>query len=283
MSPPSGEAADWGWPEADWERNTPGALPNRLWRLYSSANVAGSAGHLGNVGLTEVGGVPATDAHRDNGFFAGLPSRERSSNDMRWIAASTVAGMVLMGASATAGTAAPPEPLIVYGTCSVCHGHDGISARASFPDLAAQTKTYLDAELKDFRDHTRADHDAKAYMWNMAGNMSAKLINEVAQYFSALTPPKGATGEDPAGVTAGRQIFEQGINSENVPACQACHGAKAAGSDTFPRVAGQHREYLVAQLKAFRSNERDNPTMHLIVGQVTDEQIRDVAAYLASL
>lgn len=189
--------------------------------------------------------------------------------------------LILPGAGATARTAAPPPPL-VSDTCSVCHGLNGISPEKSFPDLAGQTKTYLESELSDFRDHSRADHDARAYMWIMAGDMSTKKIDRIAQYFSALKPP-GGSGQNPAEVAAGRKIFEQGITSENVPACQSCHGANAAGNDSFPRLAGQHPEYLVAQLQAFRSNARNNPIMHPIVEHVTDQQIRDVAAYLASL
>jgi len=202
---------------------------------------------------------------------------------MRWIAASTVAGLALLRASAAAGTTVPPEPSIVWGTCSVCHGNDGISPNSSFPNLAGQTETYLQSQLSDFRDRSRADHDAKAYMWSMAGNVSGNSLKRIAQYFSALTPPGSAAGEDPVAVAAGGKIFEQGIDSENVTACQTCHGAKAAGNGAFPRLAGQHRDYLVAQLKAFRSNERDNPIMHPVVEHLSDEQIGELAAYLASL
>lgn len=165
----------------------------------------------------------------------------------------------------------------------MCHGLDGISPRTSFPNLAGQTQTYLKSQLSNFRDHSRADPDAKAYMWIVAGDMSGKMIDHVAQYFSALKPPKGVAGEDAAAVAAGHKIFEQGIAAENATACQTCHGPNAAGSDAFPRLAGQHPEYLVAQLQAFRSNARDNPIMHPIAEHLTDKQIRDLAAYLASL
>ena len=194
-----------------------------------------------------------------------------------------MAGLALLGAGAAAGTTSPSPPPLVWGTCSVCHGLDGISPRSSFPNLAGQTKTYLESELSDFRDHSRADNDAKAYMWTVAGDVSGKRVDRIAQYFSSLQPPKGAAGENPAEVVAGQKIFEHGIASENVPACQTCHGPKAAGNDAFPRLAGQHREYLMAQLQAFRDNERSNPIMHPVVEHVTDDQLRDVAAYLASL
>lgn len=202
---------------------------------------------------------------------------------MRWIVALSVVGFLLMGANAMAGTTAPHEPDMVTDTCSVCHGNNGISPTAWFPDLAAQTKTYLDNQLKNFRDHKRADPYAKSYMWSMAGSLSNKTISQIADYFSALQPPKGSTGGDPTRIAAGKAIFKHGVTSENVLPCEACHGPTAAGSGMFPRLAGQHREYIVAQLKAFRSNARKNATMHAVVGHMTNKQMHDIAAYLSSL
>jgi cytochrome c553 len=202
---------------------------------------------------------------------------------MKSIAALSVVGLLLVGTSAAAGDGALPVPNMVADTCSVCHGNDGISTNSSFPNLAAQTKTYLGNQLKNFRDRSRADPYAKAYMWSVAGPLSDKMIDQIADYFSSLKAAKGAAGGDPASIAAGKTTFLQGIASKNVPACAACHGANAAGSDMFPRLAGQHRDYLVAQLQAFRSNARDNATMHLVTEHMSDQQIRDVAAYLASL
>lgn len=202
---------------------------------------------------------------------------------MKWIAAASVAGLALLGAGTAAGTDSSSQPPIVWGTCSVCHGLNGISPNRAFPNLAGQPDAYLKAELNDFRDRSRADHDAQAYMWSMAGNISSHRIDPIAQYFSSLKPPKGMTGGDPAEIAAGQKIYQQGIASENVPACQTCHADQAAGKDAFPRLAGQHREYLVAQLEAFRSKSRNDPIMSPLMEHVSDAQIRDLTAYLSSL
>jgi cytochrome c553 len=207
----------------------------------------------------------------------------RKEHPMKLIAALSVAGVFLMGASATAGTASPAEPDMVYATCSVCHGHDGISENMAFPDLAAQTKSYLVTQLENFQNHTRGDRLAKAYMWSAAGTLPKKTITKIADYYAAQTPPKGETGGDPAEIAAGKTIFEHGIESENVPACSACHGPAAKGTPIAPRLAGQHHLYLIAQLKAFRDNSRDNAIMHGNVEHMTDKQMRDIAAYLAAL
>jgi cytochrome c553 len=120
-------------------------------------------------------------------------------------------------------------------------------------------------------------------MWRQAGALSPTSMKEISAYYSAVPPPKGEAGENAALVAAGKQIYEQGIPSENVPACGACHGPAGAGMAVFPRIAGQHPEYLVAQLQDFRSKARDNAIMSTNVEHMTDEQMRQVAAYLASL
>lgn len=202
---------------------------------------------------------------------------------MRQIAVLSAASVLLFTMPASAGTSVPPEPNLVVSTCSQCHGDRGVSTAPLFPNLAAQDKDYLIAQLKNFRDHKRSDPHAQAYMWGMAHPLTDKVIDKVATYFAALPPPPGNKDEDAAEVAAGKKIFDNGIKSEDVPACSACHGATAAGTSTIPRLAGQHREYLAAQILAFRSDQRNNPIMHGNVAKIKDKQIREVAAYLASL
>jgi cytochrome c553 len=202
---------------------------------------------------------------------------------MRPIAILATACAALFALSASAGTAVPPEPDMVANTCSQCHGDRGISSAPLFPNLAAQDKDYLVTQLKNFREHKRSDAHAQAYMWGMAGPLTDDAITDISAYFAALPAPQGMKDLNPAEVAAGKTIFEKGIDAENVPACGACHGDTAAGTSTIPRLAGQHREYLAAQILAFRTNQRDNPVMHGNVEHMTDEQIRQIASYLASL
>ena len=202
---------------------------------------------------------------------------------MKTLAILTAAGALLFAANASAQSSVPPEPDLVAGTCSQCHGDRGLSIAPLFPNLAAQNKDYLITQLKNFRDHTRSDQHAQAYMWGMAGDLTDNTIDAIATYFAAMPAPPPTTGLDLAEVAAGRTIFEDGVSADNVPACKTCHGETAAGSATFPRLAGQHREYLAEQLFAFRSKQRDNEVMSANVTHMTDQQIRDVSSYLASL
>ena len=166
--------------------------------------------------------------------------------------------------------------------CSSCHGMEGRSQNATFPNLAGQQHDYLVAQLHAFRDKTRADPHAHTYMWGMAAKLDDATIEGVAKFFAAQTPATG-TSQDPALVVAGAEIAKSGIAAEAVPACTACHGDALAGAATVPRLAGQHREYLGNQLQAFQVNSRANEMMHQNAKNLTPQQIRAVTAYLASL
>jgi cytochrome c553 len=70
-----------------------------------------------------------------------------------------------------------------------------------------------------------------------------------------------------------------------VPACAGCHSPNGAGvPGNYPRLSGQHPEYLATQLKLFRSGDRNNnPIMHDIADRMTDADIAAVADYAAGL
>jgi len=68
--------------------------------------------------------------------------------------------------------------------------------------------------------------------------------------------------------------------------CQACHGADGngvPGQPVWPKLAGQHPEYIMKQLYNFKNNERYNVQMTPMAMPLTDEDVHNVAAYLASL
>lgn len=165
--------------------------------------------------------------------------------------------------------------------CSTCHGVHGVSVSPRFPKLAAQQAPYLEAQLRAFRDHSRADPHAQAFMWGMAAQLTDSIITEIATYFAAQPAPKGAAA-DPAEIAAGRKIYEEGLAAPKVVACQTCHGKRAEGNAVFPRLAGQHRSYLEKQLEAFAANLRANPIMHENSKDLTALQISQIAAFLSA-
>jgi len=211
------------------------------------------------------------------------PARRRRS----WLASAAVAsvlGLVTLGATADepdAATQAYAHRLAV-GVCGTCHGAQGNSVQPKFPRLAGQNPNYLTAQLKNFRGQTRGDPDAISYMWGMAGPLSDDTIDALAKYYSSQRPEAGQAGES-AEVARGREIFLHGVESEGVPACAACHGPDAHGLADFPRLAGQHAQYVLKQLGSFQSNMRNVAVMHGVAQGLRTTEMQAVAAYVESL
>jgi cytochrome c553 len=170
---------------------------------------------------------------------------------------------------------------LIQRQCSTCHGPQGISVSPTFPNLAGQTPQYLEVQLKAFRDRSRADPHAQAFMWGMAAQLTDTTIKQMAEFFSKQTPAHGeSAGADET--AAGKKIYDEGIDKQDVPACMSCHGEKAEGNEAFPRLAGQRRGYLEKQLEAFAAELRVNDIMHENSKKLTARQISDVAAFLSS-
>ncbi|HUO79607.1 MAG TPA: c-type cytochrome [Steroidobacteraceae bacterium] len=168
---------------------------------------------------------------------------------------------------------------IAVGTCGSCHGATGVSQQPKYPRLAGQNANYLAAQLKAFRSQTRGDADAIGYMWGMSAALEDDTIEALAQYYAAQKPGAGHAGEASL-VDRGRQIYEKGVEAVGVPACAACHGPDARGMGDFPRLAGQHAQYVLKQLGSFQSNMRNVAVMHGVAQGLKLEEMRAVAAYL---
>jgi cytochrome c553 len=170
---------------------------------------------------------------------------------------------------------------VAVGTCAICHGPRGNSVVPKFPRLAGQNADYMAAQLKAFRGQTRGDPDAIAYMWGMAAPLSDDMIGALARYY-AVQSPAPRVQADPALVVRGADIYKNGVASENIPACATCHGANAQGMPGFPRLAGQHAEYLIKQLYSFRNELRNVAIMHGVAKEMKLNEMEAVAAFLQS-
>jgi cytochrome c553 len=167
--------------------------------------------------------------------------------------------------------------------CSACHGPQGNSSSPNFPRLAGQQASYLEAQLKAFRGHQRADLEGSEYMWGISRSLSDEQIKGLADYYAKQTP---ATNQPAAAdqAAAGKAIFENGIPDKATPACQSCHGPTAEGMATFPRLASQHSAYLVKQLHVFHDNTgRPGTAMEQVAQHLDKHDMEAVAAYLQTL
>jgi cytochrome c553 len=153
--------------------------------------------------------------------------------------------------------------------CVSCHGQKGNSSNPQWPNLAAQQSTYLTNQLKAFKAGDRIN----IMMQSMTANLTNEDIANLAAYFSSQKPVKAAGG-DPALAKAGEA--KAGM-------CLGCHGSTAGGNGQFPRLAGQHPEYLVQQLKYFKEGSRKSGPMQAIVANLPEADFKALAAYFGSL
>ncbi len=168
----------------------------------------------------------------------------------------------------------------VNNVCAACHAPDGNSVITLNPKLAGQHPDYLEKQLTEFKSGKRAN----AVMSGMAGALSEAEMKELAIYFSSKKTALGKAKSNGAG-SAGEKIYRAGNAATNVPACAACHSPNGAGlPKQFPRLSGQHADYTLAQLKAFRSGERANaPMMMAIAAKMSDAEMVAVADYIQGL
>ena len=171
---------------------------------------------------------------------------------------------------------------LAVGTCAGCHGSSGVSTMPKFPVLAAQQPSYLVGQLKAFKSRTRGDPDALAFMWGIAASLDDAQITELAQYYSSQRAPSASADQDSAAVARGREIYEHGIESQNVPNCSACHGSNGEGLAAVPRIAGQHSQYFLSQMTSFQLNLRDAVGMREIASNLKPSNLSDLAAYVQS-
>jgi cytochrome c553 len=167
--------------------------------------------------------------------------------------------------------------------CSACHGLKGSSVSPTFPNLAGQTAPYIETQLKAFKDQSRADPDAQAYMWGMASQLSDGMISALAAFFAGQPPAPSPKAGDPALIAKGKRVFEEGVPARQIPPCASCHGAHGEGQVIFPRLAGQHAPYLLKQLLVIQNVLRTAPVMHGVIKDLTKDQMQSVVVYLESM
>jgi cytochrome c553 len=117
-------------------------------------------------------------------------------------------------------------------------------------------------------------------------SLSEADMRNLAAYFSTQKPKQGVA-RNAALVSAGQKLYRGGNAANGVAACAGCHSPDGAGIPIqYPRLKGQHPEYTVAQMKAWRSGERandPNAIMRGLAARLSDKEIEAVAEYIVGL
>jgi cytochrome c553 len=171
---------------------------------------------------------------------------------------------------------------IAQQVCSSCHGEDGNSHSAQYPKLAGQQTAYVVSQLNNFASHVRTDRLALEVMAGMSSGLNEKQKQEIAEYFYQQTPSN--TSLYSGDTSLGKQIYNLGIQERSVMACAACHGELAQGQQIFPRLAGQHKEYLLKQLHVFKNTHaRPDTPMAMVTQNLSEKEMEQVANYLSTM
>jgi cytochrome c553 len=169
--------------------------------------------------------------------------------------------------------------------CFTCHGLAGVGDSAgAFPRLTGQAAFYMYKQLADYASGARPNE----VMAPIAREMSEQQMADVAFYYSVLEAPWApAPVVAPELLARGRDIAADGLEDDDVPACNLCHGANGSGDPPlFPYLAGQYAPYTELQLLLWRQGIRRNDALDVmaeIAQAMSAEDIRAVALYYETL
>jgi len=184
---------------------------------------------------------------------------------------------LLFGGSAWADDAEKAKTIVTK-VCAACHGMDGNSTAPNFPKLAGRHPEYLVRELKEFVSGKRKSE----IMAPIAAAIDPDDFKALGNYFGAQKPTSGQV-LDPAAAASGKKLYVDGNEEKGLPACAGCHEPDGSGNKRFPRLAGQHREYLIEQMYNFKKDVRNDNSSRLmreVAKLLSDDEIKSVAEFL---
>ena len=199
--------------------------------------------------------------------------------------------LALGSAAWAAGPAAEQRPdaakgkLIASQVCAPCHNADGNSVISTNPRLAGQGADYLVKQLTDLAkppgDKTGRENPIMA---GFAATLSGADRQNLAAWFSSQRAAPGTSGNAEAALQ-GQRLYRAGLPEKAVPACAGCHGPAGDGLPArYPRIGGQHADYVEAQLRSFRDGSRhNNEQMAQIAFRLSDPEILALSAFVAGL
>jgi cytochrome c553 len=188
---------------------------------------------------------------------------------------------VAVGALESATGGASPDA-----ACFRCHGIDGAGdPAASFPRLTGQVYGYLHRSLEEYASGVREN----PIMTPIAQALTEQERRDVSAYYASLDnaphPPQPEV--DLELLQYGAALAAVGSATSGYPGCVNCHGPEGVGlGPNYPFLAGQHENYLEAQLLAWRDGARGAGFYGLMAGiakRMSDREIAAVSAYYASI
>lgn len=182
--------------------------------------------------------------------------------------------------------------------CGACHGADGNSMAPTFPRLAGQGERYIYKQLQDFK----AGRRVNPTMQGMAFGLQDQDMADIAAFYAKQTSGTGMAKADLA--KKGEKLYRGGNPAKGLAACAGCHNPAGKGNALagFPRLGGQHADYVKAQLQAFRAAGRNDTVadpalkrandaakagelgpMQMVAAKLSDEEIEALSSFISGL
>ena len=157
--------------------------------------------------------------------------------------------------------------------CLACHGEKGQSETPEVPSLGGQPAPYLLIQLYLFREKQRTQE----IMNDQTNGFTDDDLRNFSDFVAKLPPPQAAAD----GADAGRIERAKVLITQH--RCNSCHNLDLSGKESVPRIAAQREDYLVKTMREYKNNTRHGyeATMAEVLNPVTDEQIVDLAYYIA--
>lgn len=208
----------------------------------------------------------------------------RAPSEMKFLA--LLAASMIAGSAYAADAKPASKPDLAKGqatataVCAACHTFDGSRGAPANPILQGQHPEYLVKQLQEFKAGKRKN----PIMLGFAGTLSDDDMRNVAAFYGSKSAKPGAAKNKDT-IRLGERIWRGGIADKQVPACAGCHGPTGAGIPAqYPRLAGQHGDYIELQMNGFRSGARaNNAQMTAIAAKMSDLEIKAVSDYAAGL
>lgn len=181
---------------------------------------------------------------------------------------------MLAGAAGFSASSAKADVAAAIETCNACHGEEMLKSDKTFPNINGQNRTYILNQLIDFKSGRRKSD----IMAGIVAELTTSDMQGLATHFAKQPWPElAAAPVTPEVKKAGQAVLDT-LN------CSGCHHEHFAGDTVRPRLAGQNSDYLVKTMQEFRDKTRHNYiVMSAILNGVTDEELKAVSDYLATL
>lgn len=211
------------------------------------------------------------------------------------LAIALCAVVLAMNAPAASAQGSAEAGATKAGICLACHGLNGNSTNAEWPNLAGQNAVYITEQLRMFRAGQRASTPNAIVMTAQSAALTDEDIADIGAYY-ASTIPTGLEA-DPSYWKAGEALYRSGDRARRIPSCMACHGPVGRGNpgSGYPALRAQHSLYTVTQLNEYAAGTRykdlsGNPhqsrngaMMNTVAARLTAEDIRNLASYIQGM